>query len=116
MARRWEFKRHKDQPMLWNWHLLGADGRIEQQGGDFENYGLALQDAIHNGFRPTEDDWVVENAHEVAHHEHGHKPLVVLKQNPTTIPPGTVFATDPGNSSSEQHSSSSTGQARPERQ
>ena len=100
MARRWVFTRRKDQPTLWTWRLLGAAGRAEQQAGDFPNYGEALQDAIHNGFRPREDDWVVENAREVAHHLHGHKPLVILKQDPTTIPPGTVFATDPGASSS----------------
>jgi hypothetical protein len=86
--------------MLWTWCLLGDDGYIEHQSGDFEQYGAALQDAIRIGFRPTEDDWIVENAHEVAHHEHGHKPLVILKQDPTTIPPGTVFATDPGSSPS----------------
>jgi len=95
MARRWVFKRNQDQSRLWTWRRLGTDGGAEQQGGEFENYGVALQDAIHNGFRPTEDDWIVENAHEVAHHEHGHKPLVILKQDPTTIPPGTVFAADP---------------------
>jgi hypothetical protein len=112
MARRWVFKRHKDQPMLWMWRRLGADGCIEQQAGDFENYGVALQDAIHNGFLPKEDDWVVENAHEVALHERGHKPLVILKQDPTTIPPGTVFATD----SSDQYNALSSSQTPPERQ
>ena len=109
MARRWVFKRNPEQPKLWTWRRLGSDGDVEQQGAEFENYGLALQDAIHNGFRPTEDDWVAENAHEVAHHEHGHKPLVVLKQDPTTIPPGTVFAADPGGSDSGQYSTPSIG-------
>ena len=116
MARRWEFKRRKDQPMLWTWSLLGADGYVERQSGDFEHYGVALQDAIRNGFRPTEDHWVVDAAHEVTHHEHGQKPLVVLKQDPTTIPPGAVFVTDPDNSGSEQYSSPSIGQTRPEGQ
>ena len=102
--------------MLWTWRLLGADGLIEHQAGDFEQYGAALQDAIHNGFRPTEDHWIVETAHEVAHHEHGHKPLVILKQDPTTIPPGTVFATDPGNRGSDQYGSPSTGRMHPEKQ
>ena len=90
MARRWLFKRHQHQPMLWTWCLLGADGCVEHQAGDFEQYGVALQDAIHNGFRPTEDHWIVETAHEVTHHEHGHKPLVILKQDPATIPPGAA--------------------------
>jgi hypothetical protein len=116
MARRWLFKRHQDQPMLWTWCLMDANDCIERQAGDFENHGAALQDAIHNGFRPTEDHWIVENAHEVTHHEHGQKPLVILKQDPTTIPPGTVFATDPGNRASEQYSSPSIGQTPPERQ
>jgi hypothetical protein len=116
MPRRWVFKRNEDQPMLWTWSLLGDDGWIEHQAGDFEHYGVALQDAIRNGFRPTEDHWIVENAHEVAHHEHGHKPLVVLKQDPTTIPPGTVFATDPGNTGSDQYGSPSTGRMHPEKQ
>ena len=100
MARRWVFTRRKDQPTLWTWRLLGAAGGVEQQAGDFPNYGEALQDAIHNGFLPREDDWVVENAREVTRHQHGQKPLVILKQDPTTIPPGTVFATDPGSSPS----------------
>lgn len=102
--------------MLWTWRRLGGDGSIEAQASDFESYGAALQDAIHNGFRPTEDHWIVDAAREVTHHEHGRKPLVVLKQDPTTIPPGTVFATDPGHGSSEQYTSPSVGRARPERQ
>jgi hypothetical protein len=116
MARRWVFKRQQDQSMPWTWRLLGADDCIEHQGGDFEQYGMALQDAIQNGFRPTEDHWIVDTAHEVTHHEHGQKPLVILKQDPTTIPPGTVFATNPGRRDSEQHSSPSIGQTPPERQ
>jgi hypothetical protein len=116
MARRWVFKRHLDPLTLWTWRLLGADGDVVKEAGDFENYGAALQDAAQNGFRPTEDDWVVENAHEVTHHEHGQKPLVVLKQDPTTIPPGTVFAAPPGNDSAEQYSTPATGGAHPETQ
>ena len=116
MARRWVFERHKELPMLWTWRLLGANGCIEHQGGAFEQYSVALQDANRNGFRPTEDHWIVDTAREVTHHEHGRKPLVILKQDPTTIPPGTVFATDPGSRGSEQYGSPSIGQTRPERQ
>src|SRR5262245_34799380 len=103
MARRWVFIRPKDQLMLWTWRLVHADGYIELQAGDFERYGDALQDAIRNGFRPREDDWIVHGAREVTHHEHGQKPLVVLKQDPTTIRPGTVLATDPGSRGAGQN-------------
>ena len=102
--------------MLWTWRLLGADGCIEHQASGFEQYGLALEDAIRNGFRPKEDDWIVDAAHEVTHHEHGQKPLVILKQDPTTIPPGTVFTTNPADRDSEQYRSPSIGQTPPERQ
>jgi hypothetical protein len=108
------FKRHQDQPTQWTWRVLGGDGRVEQQGGSFEIYEMAVQNAIHNGFHPMEDHWIVENAHEIAHHERGQKPLVILKQNPTTIPPGTVFATNPGSSGSEEYSSPSSGPTQPE--
>lgn len=102
--------------MPWTWRLLGADGCIEREAVGFEQYGVALHDAIRNGFRPTEDHWIVDAAREVTHHEHGKKPLVVLKQDPTTIPPGTVFTTNAGNRVSEQYGSPSNGQTRPETQ
>jgi hypothetical protein len=104
MARRWVFKRNEDPLLLWTWRLLGADGDVVKAAGDFENYGAALQDASLNGFRPTEDDWVVDNAHEVTHHQHGQKPLVVLKTDPKAIRPGTLPATEPGTSGSAQYS------------
>lgn len=74
--------------MLYTWRLLGADGCIEQQAGELLPFGSAVTDAIRNGFRHTEDDWMVDTAREVTHHQRGRKPLVVLKKDPNlTLPP-----------------------------
>src|SRR5262245_2080619 len=85
MARRWVFKQHKDQPMMWTWRLLAADGCIEQQASEFEHYGSAVTDAMRNGFHADKDHWIVETAHEVTHHELGKTPLVILKRESKTL-------------------------------
>ena len=85
MASRWLFKQLVDQPMLWTWRLLAADDCIQQQASDFDNYGAAVNDAIRNGFRPEEDNWIVYAARETTHHEHGRKPLVILKTDPKLL-------------------------------
>jgi hypothetical protein len=92
MASRWLFKQHEAQPMLWTWRLLGAGSCIRQQAGEFEDYGAAVTDAVRNGFHPDEDHWIVETAREAVHHEHGRKPLVILKKDPNSLSPARSAA------------------------
>jgi len=86
MAKRWWFKQQKDQPQRWSWRLLRGDGTIEQQGDDFQGYGTAVIDAIHKGFRPKEDHWVIDTGHDVTHYQQGKDPLMVPKTDRTMSP------------------------------
>ena len=115
MARRWVFKQLEDQPKLWTWRLLAADDCIQQQARDFEHYGAAVNDAIRNGFRPEEDNWIVDAARETTHHEHGRKPLVILKTDPNSLllRPSAV---GPIKRASEESKLPLIGQRHPERQ
>jgi hypothetical protein len=78
MTKRWWFKQQKDE-RRWTWRSLRGDGTIEQQGGDFQSYGTAVIDAIHKGFRPKEDHWVIDTGHDVTHYEQGKQPIMTPK-------------------------------------
>lgn len=90
MAKRWRFTEYtKEAPARWTWRLLSPDGSIEQQSGEFENYGAAVRDAIIRGFRPTQDHWIIESTHALVHYEHGKHSIVVPKadRNSRLVPP-----------------------------
>jgi len=109
------FKQLEDQPMPWTWRLLAADGCIQQQARDFEHCGAAVNDAIRNGFRPEEDHWIVDTARETTHHEHGRKPLVILKTDLKSLLLRTSAA-GPIKRASEKSRLPLIGQRHPERQ
>jgi hypothetical protein len=55
MATRWWFKEcTKSHPTRWMWKKLAVDGSIEQQSAEFKSYGEAVNDAIRQGFRPSD--------------------------------------------------------------
>jgi hypothetical protein len=90
MTKRWWFTEYtKQEPTRWTWRLLRVDGSIEQQSAEFASYGAAVRDAIINGFRPTQDHWVIESTHAVVHYEHGQHSVVVAKlgEKSRLVPP-----------------------------
>jgi len=62
--RLWHFTEHNKQLReRWIWRVSRADGVVEQTSGFFETCGAAVVDAVRNGFRPHEDDWIAETTH-----------------------------------------------------
>jgi hypothetical protein len=78
MGKRWILTKRPD-PSRWTWRLLNVDGSIEQQSGEFEDYGAAVHDAILRGFNPRQDHWVIETKHTVVHYAYGKSNVTVPK-------------------------------------
>ena len=82
MSRQWRFIEDCTvQGARWRWERLEPDGRVGRKSGTFESYGEAARNAIVHGFRPTNDQWVIESAHFVTHHERGQESTVSAKTN-----------------------------------
>ena len=65
---RWHFTEHdKRPPVWWTWRVCSPDGKIEHVSDAFRSYGAAVADAISNGFRPRDDQWVVETSQALVH-------------------------------------------------
>lgn len=70
--KRWCFTEHeKRPPVWWSWRAYSAEGAVEHVSDGFKTYGAAVVDAIRNGFRPSDDHWIVETAQAVVHFAHG---------------------------------------------
>jgi hypothetical protein len=76
MVKHWRFVEHA-LPGRWTWRLVELDKTIEKKSAEFRSYGDAVGDAIRHGFRPSEDDWVVESLHAVARFSKQRSPLVM---------------------------------------
>ena len=62
MIPRWCFKEHEVPEHYWTWSVIATDGSVARTSQQhFADYGAAVCEAIRNGFRPTEDEWVVES-------------------------------------------------------
>lgn len=59
--------------------MLRSDGAIVQESEEFNSYGDAIAHAIRYGFRPSENDWVVEGLHSVSHFRAQNTPTIVSK-------------------------------------
>src|SRR5262245_17419390 len=59
---RWSFIRHRsaDGSTTWLWQRFGRDGKLQHTSGEHPTYGLALRNALDQGFVPTADDYSVD--------------------------------------------------------
>ena len=78
MAVRWQFieDREGDGP-FWTWRVLLVDGTIENQSQRFKTYGAAVGDAIRNGFKPSQQHWIVVTQRTATHFRPGEPHVVV---------------------------------------
>ena len=96
MKKRWWFTEYSKQvPARWTWRVLSGDGTIEQQSSEFESYGIAVRDAIVNGFRPVRDHWAIETTVTVTHFQQGTDSVVILKgdRHPLIQAPASLRST-----------------------
>src|SRR5687767_1409394 len=86
MASRWCFKEHGVRKRYWTWSVLAMDGSVARTSKQhFADYGAAVSEAIRNGFRPTEDEWVIESGRSNAYYRRGK--LVPAFPGDTGCPP-----------------------------
>lgn len=58
----WHFVlQNETMPIAWTWRRIGIDGAIEHTSEPQPRFGLAVADAIQNGFLPRRDPWSVIN-------------------------------------------------------
>jgi hypothetical protein len=79
VVRHWQFIEHALPSGRWTWRLVKLDNTIEKTSAEFRSYGDVVGDAIRHGFRPSEDDWVVESLHTVARFSRQRSPVVTRK-------------------------------------
>jgi hypothetical protein len=72
MPSRWCFKEHQIRERYWTWSQVTTDGSVVRTSEQhFPDYGAAVCEAIRHGFRPTEDEWVVESLKSNAYFRRG---------------------------------------------
>jgi hypothetical protein len=64
VVKQWHFVENESRPGRWRWQLLTSDDEIQSE--QFDSYGDAVAHAIRQGFRPSEDKWVVVALHTIA--------------------------------------------------
>ena len=78
MAIRWQFvERAEDRDVAWTWRVLFADGTTKASSLSFASYGVAVHDAIRQGFLPSEHDWSVVSTSGTARFHCGNDPVMV---------------------------------------
>jgi hypothetical protein len=78
MSIRWQFvEGYEGDSSFWSWRVVNMDGSIESQSPPFSTYGLAVGDAIKNGFQPRQQHWLVGTRHTITHFRPGKPPLTV---------------------------------------
>jgi hypothetical protein len=55
----------------WIWRLLRIDGSIEQMSEPKPDFGRAMRDAMKNGFKPSEDFWVIKRQNWITYFDRG---------------------------------------------
>jgi hypothetical protein len=80
VVKQWHFVENETQPGRWRWQLLTADDEIQSK--EFNSYGDAVAHAIKQGFRPTEDKWVVVALHVIARFNPKKTPFATSKSSP----------------------------------
>ena len=75
MAIRWQFVEDPGKDSQWAWRTVRADDAIDKHSGRFATYGLAMIDAIRNGFQPREEPWLVITSDTITHFHPGRKPM-----------------------------------------
>ena len=78
MPIRWHFvEGYEGDSSHWSWRTVNVDGTLESHSPPFKTYGIAVSDAIKNGFQPRQQHWVVSTRHTITHFRPGKPPLTV---------------------------------------
>ena len=68
----WEFMEVPAAPKSrWRWRKLLVSGEQEAVSGEFEDYGLAVYDALRHGFRPKGQHWSTVTRDGTTHYQAG---------------------------------------------
>ena len=57
---RWELVLHENGSHRWSWRRIGIDGSIEHASGPYPDFGMAVGDAVKNGFCARDEDWSIK--------------------------------------------------------
>jgi hypothetical protein len=72
MPSRWCFKEHQARERYWTWSVIATDGSVARTSEQrFPDYGAVVFEAIRHGFRPTDDEWVIESLNSNAYFKRG---------------------------------------------
>lgn len=74
---RWELILHEDGSHGWSWHRLAIDGSIEQSSGPYPDFGLAMGDAVKNGFCAQNEDWTIRTRKGTTYFPPGKTPFLM---------------------------------------
>lgn len=74
---RWELVLHEHGSHRWSWRRIGIDGSIEHAAGPYSDFGLAMGDAVKNGFCARDEDWAIKTQKWITHFPPGKTPFSV---------------------------------------
>ena len=74
-AAQWQFVRRSDK---WVWRQLLADGTVDSMSAlSFQDYAIAVNDALRHGFSPSRNHWSIVSDFGVTHFEVGQPPVFI---------------------------------------
>jgi hypothetical protein len=72
---RWSFVHRSDNgATAWVWQRFGPDGRLEKTSEPHATYGKAQMAALQDGFRPDQDEYILELPYGRMHFAPGRRP------------------------------------------
>jgi hypothetical protein len=78
---RWELILRENGSQGWSWRRIGIDGSVETASGSYPNFGLAIGDAVKNGFRAKDQEWTIRTQKSTTHFPPGKTPFSIRAES-----------------------------------